>query len=257
MNANGEVFFVEAGADKIERIDLDGKIQEFISKADHADGLTVGADGLLYSVSSTTGKILKYDAAGKASVIAEGIRGRHALATPGGGLYVTENGDKPGDAGSVWFVKNGKKTRVDTGLKFATGLAYRPDGWLLSVADGRSKWVYSYQINVDGSLTNKERFFWLHVPDWEDDAGAESVCYAGEGQMAVATRWGIQICADDGPTQAILPTPDRDRVIGVCLGGRDRDTLYAFCGDKIWKRKVKIHGIGAFDAPTSVRATPL
>jgi gluconolactonase len=257
MNANGEVFFVEAGADKIERIDLDGKIQEFISKADHADGLTVGADGLLYSVSSTTGKILNYDAAGKASVIAEGIRGRHLLAIPGGGLYVTENGDKPGDTGSVWFVKDGKKTRVDTGLKFATGLAYRPDGWLLSVADGRSKWVYSYQINADGSLTNKERFFWLHVPDREDDAGAESVCYSREGQMSVATRWGIQICADDGPTQAILPTPDRDRVIGVCLGGRDRDTFYAFCGDKIWKRKVKIHGIGAFDAPTSVRATPL
>ena len=42
----------------------------------------------------------------------------------------------------------------------------------------------------------------------------------------------------------ILPMPDRSRVIGVCLGGRDMDTLFAFCGDKIWKRKVKIHAIG-------------
>ena len=118
----------------------------------------------------------------------------------------------------MWFVKDGKKTLVDSGLKFATGLAYRPDQWLLSVADGHSKWAYSYQINADGTLTNKERFFWLHVPDWEDDAGAESVCYAKEGQMFVATRWGIQVCADDGPTQVILPMPDRSRVIGVCLG---------------------------------------
>ena len=256
-NASGEVYFVEAGLDKIERIDLNGEIHEYLSKSDQADGLTFGADGRLYSVSSETGKILAYDASGKAIMIAEGIRGRHLLAIPGGGLYATDNGDKPGDSGSVWFVKDGKKTRVDTGLKYATGLAYRPDGWLLSAADGRSKWVYSYQINGDGTLMNKERFFWLHVPDWEDDAGAESVCYAGEGQMLVATRWGIQICADDGPTQAILPTPDRARVVGVCLGGRDRDTLFAFCGDKIWKRKVRIHGFGAFSARASVRGTPL
>ena len=142
--------------------------------------------------------------------------------------------------------RTARRPLVDSGLKFATGLAYRPDQWLLSVADGHSKWVYSYQINADGTLANKERFFWLHVPDWEDDAGAESVCYAKEGQMFVATRWGIQVCADDGPTQVILPMPDRSRVIGVCLGGRDMDTLFAFCGDKIWKRKVKVHAMGAF-----------
>ena len=84
---------------------------------------------------------------------------------------------------AVWFVKNGKKTQVDSGLKRATGLAYRPDQWLLSVADGNSKWAYSYQVNPDGTLTNKEKFFSFHVPDMEDDAGAESVCYSLEGRM--------------------------------------------------------------------------
>ena len=166
-------------------------------------------------------------------------------------------GDESEDSGEVWFVKDGKKTRVDSGLKFATGLAYRPDQWLLSVADGGSKWVYSYQINPDGTLGNKERFFWLHVPDWEDDAGAESVCYAREGPMLVATRWGIQVCADDGPTQVILPLPDRSRAVGVCLGGRDMDTLFAFCGDRIWKRKVKVHGVGAFTPWTPVHGSKL
>ena len=129
--------------------------------------------------------------------------------------------------------------------------------WLLTVAEGHSKWADSYQMNPDGSLTNQERYFWLHVPDWEDNAGAESVCYAREGQMLVATRFGIQVCADDGPTQVILPMPDRRRVIGVCLGGRDLDTLYAFCGSKIWKRKVKIHAIGAFTPWTAIHGTPL
>jgi len=146
---------------------------------------------------------------------------------------------------------------VASGLKRATGLAYRPDHWLLSVADGDSKWVYSFQIKDDGTLTHQERFFWLHVPDWEDDAGADSICYAQEGQMLVATRLGIQICADDGPTQVILPMPDRSRVLGVCLGGTNRDTLFAFCGNKVWKRSVKLHGIGAFSPWQAVHGTPL
>jgi len=255
-NATGEVFFVDAGANKIDRIELDGKVQSFISDSGHASALSVGAKGELYAVSSTTGKITSYDSTGKATPVIDGLPGKYILATPTGGLYVTGAGN-PSDDGKVWFVKDGKKTLVDSGLKSATGLAYRPDQWLLSVADGHSKWAYSYQMNPDGSLANKERYFWLHVPDWEDDAGAESVCYSQEGRMLVATRLGIQVCADDGPSQVILPMPDRSRVIGVCLGGRDMDTLFAFTGDKIWKRKVKTHAMGAFSPWTKVMGTKL
>ena len=154
-------------------------------------------------------------------------------------------------------MKDGKPVAINSDIKLPTGLAYRPDGWLLSVADGRSKWVYSYQIQPDGQLINKERFFPLHVADWDDDAGAESVCYSKEGRMFVATRTGIQVTADDGPTQIILPMPDRSRVIGVCLGGPDMNTLFAFCGDKVWKRVVKVHASGPFLPPTKIGGTPL
>jgi sugar lactone lactonase YvrE len=75
--------------------------------------------------------------------------------------------------------------------------------------------------------------------------------------MFVATRSGLQICADDGPTQVILPVPGRSRVTGVCLGGKEMDTLFAFCGDKIWKRKVKTHAAGAFSPWTKVTGTKL
>jgi gluconolactonase len=255
-NAKGEVFFVDPPNNTIHRIGLDGKVDVFLPNAGQANSLSIGPDGELYAASARTGKITCYkDGAG--SVAAEGLPARHVLAMPKGGLYVTTAGEKPGDASDVWFVKDGKKTRVDSGIKLATGLAYRPDQWLLSVADGGSKWVYSYQINADGSLTNKERFFWLHVADWEDDAGAESVCYARENRLLAATRWGVQMCADDGPTQAILPMPDRSRVVGVCFGGPELNTLYAFCGGKVWKRVVKLHGIGAFSPWTKVGGNPL
>jgi len=250
--ATGEIFFTDPAHNKIQRLDQDGKVSLFASGP--ANGLAIGTDGTLFSVSPRTGQVLRYDAAGKSSLVVEGLPGDYILAHPNGGLYVTSN---DATQGTVWFIKDGKRTLVDAGLKHATGLAYRPDQWLLAVADGHSKWAYSYQMAADGTLTNKERFFWLHVPDWEDDAGAQSVCYSQEGQLFVATRWGIQVCADDGPTQVILPLPDHHGATGVCLGGRDLDTLFAFCGDKIWKRKVKVHALGAFTPWTKVHGTPL
>ena len=75
--------------------------------------------------------------------------------------------------------------------------------------------------------------------------------------MLVATRAGIQICADDGPTQVILPLPDRSRALGVCLGGAKRDTLFALTGSRIWKRTVKLHGLGSFSPAAAVRGSPL
>jgi sugar lactone lactonase YvrE len=198
-----------------------------------------------------------YDQHGLPRVVTEGIYGSHLLARPDGSLYVTTPPKSADQAGSVWLVKAGRKTLVDSDLKFPTGLAYRPDQWLLAVADGHSKWVYSYQIQPDGRLANPERYFSLHVADWDDDAGTESICYAQEGQLFVATRLGIQVCADDGPTQVILPLPDRSRVLGVCLGGPGMNTLFAFGGDKIWQRLVKPHALGAFSPSIHIKATPL
>ena len=257
-NASGEVFFADTTANKIHRIDADGSVKEFAAETGNAHCVTIGADGKLYTISEKSGKLMSYDEKGNASVVMEGILGHSVLATPAGGLYVTANDDtKPNSGGSVWFIKDGKKTQVDKGLKFATGMAYRPDQWLLSVADGHSKWVYSYQMNDDGTLTNKERFFHLHVADWDDDAGAESVCYSLEGRQFIATKSGVQISADDGPTQIILPVPDRARVTGVAIGGKDKDTLFAFCGNRIWKRKIQQHAMGAFTPWTKVNGTKL
>ncbi len=152
----------------------------------------------------------------------------------------------------MWLIKESQKKQVDAGINFATGMAFLPDQRLLSVGEGHSKWAYSYQTADDGSLINKERFFHLHVQDWDDDAGAECLCYSQEGRQFIATKSGIQISTDDGPTQVILTVPDRGRVTGVAIGGKDKDTLYAFCMTKIWKRKIQQHALGAWSPWTKV-----
>jgi gluconolactonase len=253
----GLVLYSEVGASDF-RATGDGKWDKGfkLPRLNDANGMAFGADGRLYTVSEKSGKVMCYAPDGKAAIVASGLRGHSILAMPSGGLYVTANGDKE-NSGEVWYLKDGKKKLVASGLKRATGLALRPDQWLLAVADGRSKWVYSFQIEPDGALSNKERYFWLHVPDGEDDAGAESICYAKEGQMFVATRLGVQVCADDGATQVILPLPENRPAMSVCLGGKEMDTLFVLTPNRVYSRKVKVHGIGAFSPWTKVNGSPL
>jgi enterochelin esterase-like enzyme/sugar lactone lactonase YvrE len=251
-NAAGEIFFIDTQTDRIQRIGLDGRITDFADAA-QANALSVGAKGELYAASSQTGKMIAYDTSGHAAEIISGLKARQILALPKGGLYASGDGADEG----VWWVKDGKKTLVDPDLKHATGLALRPDQWILAAADGQSKWAYSYQTNADGSLTHKEKFFWLHVSDWDDNAGTAGAIYAKEGQLILATRAGLQICADDGPTQVILPFPDHARALGVALGGKDQDLLFAFTADRIWCRKVKVHASGAFSPWTKINGTRL
>ncbi len=246
-NSKGEVFFIDVGQGKVMRIGVDGKAREFLATARQAGGLAIGSADELYSVSASTGKILSYDHAGNAATFADGLPGQYLLARPGGGLYVSVVG-APGSPGQIWLVgSDGGKTLVDSGaIKNPTGLALRPDQWILSVADGASHWVYDFAAGKDGTLKDRERYYWLHVRDGDDDAGTESICYDKEGHFYAATRSGVQVCAWDGPTQVILPMPDRSRVLGLCLGGPAMDTLYAFTAGKIWTRDVQGHAIGAF-----------
>lgn len=257
-NASGEVFFADTTADKVHRIGLDGIVSIFAENTGNAHCVTVAADGSVYTISEKSGQLVHYTPDGRSSVILEGIPGHSILAHPNGKLYVTSNDDKkPNNGGTVWLIEDGQRKQVDAGIKFATGMAFRPDQWLLSVAEGHSKWAYSYQIADDGSLINKERFFHLHVQDWDDDAGAESICYFREGRQFLATKSGIQITADDGPTQVILTVPGHGRITGVAIGGKDLDTLYALCMNKIWKRKIRQHAFGAWSEWTKVTPNSL
>ena len=240
-NKNGEVFFANPTDDKIYRIGNDGKVSIFAANTGHYNSLSFGAGGELYAASKTTGKIMRYAINGKATVYAQNIKAEYILANPNGGLYATT----AGTPSKVWLIKDGKKTVADIGLKATSGIAMAPDQWLLAVADRDSHWVYSYTIADDGKLQNKERLFWLSVQDWDDDSGAESVCYDREGHVYAATRSGVQVCTHDGPLQVILPSPG-ERITGLCFGGKDMDMLFAFCGDKIYQRKLKTHAVGAF-----------
>ena len=250
VNAHGEVFFNDVTNSKTYKISLDNKTTEFVADSKKGNGAAFGPDGRLYVVASGAQKVLAYDPNGKMSVIAEGFVGNDLVVANNGNVYVT---NPPADneiaPSKVWLIKpNGEKLVVDSGLKYANGVTLSPDQTLLYVADYRSHWVYSFVIRPDGTLTSKQRFFWLLVPDTSDQSNADGLRVDRDGRLYVATAMGIQICDQAGRVQCIIPTPNR-RLSNLTFGGEQFDTLYATCGDRIYKRKLKVRGAQAWDKP--------
>jgi sugar lactone lactonase YvrE/enterochelin esterase-like enzyme len=245
----GVVYFCDAPAHQIYKVGDDGQAAPFSSDTSGVQALTFGTDGTLYGVASGTGNLLAFDAQGKATILAGGLRGHDLAAMRDGGFYVTSPGP-PGTAESkVWHVDaKGGKTEADTGLEAATGVAVSADGYQLYVADGASHWVYVYLLNPDGTLSDKQRFYWLHTPDDQDDAGAEGLAVDQQGLVYVATRMGVQISGLQGHTQGYLPSPGA-RITSLCFGGPGFNELYISCGDKIYKRQVKSKGEDVFHPP--------
>jgi sugar lactone lactonase YvrE/enterochelin esterase-like enzyme len=247
-NAKGEVFFNDVPNNKTYKIGLDGKVSLFIADNKRCDGQNFGPDGRLYSASVVEQKIVAWDTNGKSTVIAEGFKGNDIVVGNNGNVYVTNPGAGT-DPSKVWLIKpNGEKSVVDMGLIFPNGITMSPDQTLLYVDDMRSHWVYSYQIKADGTLQYKQKYYWLHVPDTDDISQADGMRVDRDGRLYVATKMGIQVCDQAGRVNAILPTPN-GRIANLTFGSENSDTLFALCGDKVYKRKLKVKGAFAWDRP--------
>jgi gluconolactonase len=239
------------------KVEPTGSVSVFVSASMGANGQCFGPDARLFSVAAGSNQVVAYKPNGERAVVAEGFKGNDLVVRHDGLVYVT---DPTGDARSgsrLWLIRpGGEKQVVDTGLRFANGVTLSPDQSLLYVADSRSHWVYSYQIQNDGTLAQKQKYYWLHEPDTAEDSGADGLRCDRDGRLYVATALGILVCDQAGRVNCILPTPN-GRVANVAFGGSEFDTLYATCGDKVYKRKMKVKGAMSFLPPTKPSAPRL
>ena len=253
-NAQGEVFFNDVPGSRTWRVGADGKPVVVMEDSKKANGTHFGRDGRRFVVASATKELLAIADGAEPKALAGDFAGNDLVVRADGGVYVT---DPSGDKGRVWFVgADGAKKVVDEGLKFPNGITLSPDQSLLYVAEMRSHWVWSFQVQPDGSLAHKQRYYHLHVPDTADDAGADGMRVDRDGRLYVATRMGIQVCDQAGRVNCIIPTPNK-RVANLCFGGPAFDTLYATCGDKVYKRKLRVHGLDPAAGPVKPPAPRL
>jgi sugar lactone lactonase YvrE/enterochelin esterase-like enzyme len=241
VNTKGEVFFTDIPNNRIHKAGLDGKVTVFAENTGGANGLMFGSDGKLYACANGRKAIVAYDDDGHAETIVEDVESNDLVALPKTG-YFTDPGNK-----RVWFVnENREKTVVDTGIARPNGIITSPDQSLLYVADTAGQFVFSFQIQPDGSLKHKQRYFHLHLADGSTQSGADGMTVDRDGRLYVATELGLQVCDQAGRVNVIIPKPQRAWLSNVVFGGANLDELYVTCGDKVFKRKTRVKGVLSF-----------
>jgi sugar lactone lactonase YvrE/enterochelin esterase-like enzyme len=246
VNAKGEVFFTDIPNNRIHKIGPDGQVSVFAEDTGAANGLEFGPDGKLYACENGKKRIARFDDKGNAEAVVSEVTCNDLVMLHNGTGYFTD----PTSKKVWWFNSKGEKKSVDDGIERPNGIALSADQTLLTVADSVGRFLYSFQIQPDGTLAYKQQYGWLHTPDETTQSGADGMIADTESRLYVTTKLGLQILDQPGRVHIILPSPGK-KPANVVLGGPDRSTLYMMCGDKVFKRKVKSKGLMTWEAPIS------
>ena len=242
-DVKGDVFFAErkenrlvaSTENRIERIGTDGTISPFAPNGDGLYGMMFGPDGRLYACNEKAKQIVGISPDGHRSVLSEGLDCRDLAVDKAGGIYFTDLDDS-----KVWYIDpKGSKRVMNNGGAEPTGIHLSPDQSSLYVADFAHRWVWSSQIQADGSLANPQLFYRLESEDsgYRSEAGGMTV--DSLGYLYVGTNLGIQVCDEEGRVQLIINLPTRSSPAGIAFGGPDYQDLYVvptIGGGQIFKR---------------------
>jgi sugar lactone lactonase YvrE/predicted alpha/beta superfamily hydrolase len=249
-NARGEVFYLDIPTSKNYKVSVDGKLGVLNVDTRRASGTCFGPDGRRYTAAGGSKQVIAYDGNDNEKVIADSIAGNDLVVSNSGNVYVTvPNGST--NPGKLYLIRpNGEKQIVDEGIKFPNGVAISPDQTLLYVTESASHWLWVYSISHDGTLSNKQRFGWLHVPDTEENAWPDGLKCDTAGRIFVASRIGIQVMDQLGRVNAIIPAPPSNgQTSNLCFGGPDFNIMYVSAGNKVFRRKLKTRGANSFEMP--------
>jgi sugar lactone lactonase YvrE len=250
VSAAGEIFFSDPVSNLIHRVGLDGKVSVFARDTNGANGMMFGPDGRLFAGATRTRQIVAYDPSGTMQVIADNVPSNDLAVNVKGEIYVTDTAGK-----KIWFIPKGGTPRVvDEGIDSPNGVLFSPDQTLLYVSDyvGRLSWVF--QIQPDGSLAHKQRYFYAHVADTATRSAADGMAVDADGRVYIATGLGVQVFDQIGKVHAIIPAPQGGSLSNVEFGGPNFDEMYVTNADKVFRRKTRVKGVVSWRPP--IRPAP-
>ncbi|MGC9948650.1 MAG: SMP-30/gluconolactonase/LRE family protein [Bryobacteraceae bacterium] len=239
VDRDGNVFFVDIPSNRIYKIGADGKATVFREDSGGASGLMFGADGRLYAAQNGRKRIVAYAPNGAETVLAEGVGSNDLAVSARGEVYFTDPA-----AHRIWYIDVQRNKRVAyEGISFPNGIRFSPDQSLLLVDDSNGRWVWSFQVQENGSLANAEAFYHLEASDETSATGADGMTVDSEGFLYVTTNMGVQICDQPGRVEGIVRKPQDGPLSNIVFGGPGLDTLYVTAGDKVFRRRTRRKGV--------------
>ncbi len=244
VNAQGEIFFTDLRVSRIYRIALDEKISVWRENTGGANGLYFDANGNLVICESDNGRIISINPAGDVTVLASEYNGKRfnkpndLWIDPLGGVYFTD----PAYGREVVLYQDGehvyyitpdrqKVIRVIDDLIKPNGLIGAPNGKVLYVADPGAGKTYRYNINPDGSLSDKTLFV---------SSGSDGMTIDNLGNIYLTTD---SVLVFNVAGKQIDQIKTSDRPTNVTFGGTGRKTLFITARSTVHSIQTRVHGI--------------
>jgi gluconolactonase len=169
------------------------------------------------------------------------------LDTSNGGFYFTDPGgsDENNRIGTIHYVdRAGKTTTVATGLAFPNGIALRPDGSELLVAESKRNRILLYPVESPGKLGEQKVFVNLPAKGPEQtDNQPDGICLDAAGNLYVAHYGMRQIQVIDPQGRIIRRYPGGNLTTSnVCFAGPNMTRLFATGGEPGGVFKLDLQG---------------
>lgn len=247
-DADGNVYFTDQPNDKIMKWSTDGTITVFMEGTGRSNGLFFDKAGNLLACADLNNQLWMIDKSKKVTVLVHDFGGKKLngpndlWVDPEGGIYFTDpfykrdywtRTEKEIDEENVYYLSREKKLTVAaTGLLQPNGIIGTPDGKKLYVADIKGRKTYSYSINDDGTLTNKQLFA---------DMGSDGMTIDSKGNVYLTGR-GVTVFNSQGVK---IETIDIDApwTANVCFGGKDRQLLFVTASTSVFTVKMNVKGV--------------
>jgi gluconolactonase len=161
-----------------------------------------------------------------------------------GGIYFTDpfykrtwwrHQEMPQDIQGVYYLAPGKKSavRVADDLLIPNGIVGTADNKTLYVADPGDNKTWKYNINNDGSLSNKTLFC---------EMGSDGMTIDARGNLYLTGR-GVSIFDKSGTQIGNIEVPENSTT-NVCFGGQDMKSLFITARKGLYRMKMQVEGTG-------------
>jgi len=247
----GNVFFTDQPNNKIWQYSTDGKLSVFMDKTGRSNGMYFDKNDNLISCADEHDQLWSIAKDGKVTVLVTDYKGyrlngpNDLWADTKGGIYMTDpyyqrdywdrTQPDPGLGGQhVYYLHPDRKTLTvaDTSLEKPNGIVGTPDGKQLFVVDIGTGLIYKYDINEDGSLSNRQLFVKQLADGITLDNRGNLYC-AGNG-VTVFDKAGKQIAHIDVPEKWTA---------NLCFGGKDKNILYLTASKSLYAIPTQVRGV--------------
>lgn len=252
----GNLYFSDVkGGTAVYKVDLSGKVSEFIKNAPGISGLQWGSDGRLYACVAREKRVVVFDKNGKETELVNEVRPNDLVVTHRGDLYFTMTPTKE----IRRIDSKGKMSVVSSGVVGKpNGITLSRDQGTLAVSDHGGKYVWAFRIEKDGSLAHPGNYMEMRTPVKDPEvAKGDGMATDIHGRYYVTTAEGLQMFDPTGRMGGVIATPDSESgLVSVGFAGPDHSYLHVANGGTVYRRKTKTRGALFFAKPEKNEAMP-